>query len=728
MGESILELDVSFRYEQERKAALSGVRGTVERGRCVVLCGGSGCGKSTLLRCVNRLIPQFYEGELKGVCYLAGRDTAELSIGEAGELAASVFQDPRSQFFTMNSSTEAAFGLENFGVSHEEMVKRVNLAFSQFHLERLQDRNVFALSSGERQLVAVLSAWAMDTEILLLDEPTANLDFDAIRRLGGLLRNLKAQGRTLLISEHRLYYLRELADEYWLMEQGEVVRKFPAEELNALSDVGLAELGLRATDLSAIVPAEIDEPPASRQDEFQARNLRFRYTSGADEVLSDVSLTARTGEVIGLLGSNGCGKTTFGKLASGLLKPLSGKLLYNGRPLRRKELLEKSLFVMQESEFQFFTNSVQNELRYGRKWTPELQRKSEALLKASGLWECRDRHPFTLSGGQMQKLTLLLACLSEKPIVVLDEPTAGLDRKSLQTCAELIQEMRRNKIILIITHDLELIARSCTRCLFLAEGKVRKAFALSGREQFENLSVYMRENIGSVHGPPLPDREKDRRLCDPRTKFLYVIAALLVTVTADPALTAGVFLPAFLLCLYEKRYRTAWIGLGCFTVIAILPLLLSGPIPLFAAAYFPKFILLWLVLAAISESGDSSRLTAALRRLRTPENGIMACAVIVRFFPVLSKDLHMMNQSVRTRSVFAGFADKLRGLPAYCEIMIVPMIFRVLRIAEALSASAETRGIGLKRKRDSYIGLRFGTADGGMVVLLAAFLAAAIIR
>ena len=183
-------------------------------------------GKSTLLRCINGLIPQFYEGELKGFCRLNGRDTAGMSIGEIGELAASVFQDPQSQFFTVNSSNEVAFGLENHGLPQEEIWQRVDEAFWVFHLERLKERNVYELSSGERQLISILSAWAMDTDIFLLDEPTANLDFAATQQLREILLTLKQQGKTLLLSEHRLCYLTDIADEYWIMADGEIKGKY----------------------------------------------------------------------------------------------------------------------------------------------------------------------------------------------------------------------------------------------------------------------------------------------------------------------------------------------------------------------------------------------------------------------------------------------------------------------------------------------------------------------
>ena len=174
----------------------------------------------------QRINPPVLRGRAKGFCRLNGQDTAGIRIGEIGELAASVFQDPRSQFFTVNSSNEVAFGLENHGLPQDKFRRRVDEAFRIFHLERLKDRNVYELSSGERQLISILSAWAMGTDIFLLDEPTANLDFAATQQLKEILLALKKQGKTLLLSEHRLYYLADIADEFWVMADGEIKGKY----------------------------------------------------------------------------------------------------------------------------------------------------------------------------------------------------------------------------------------------------------------------------------------------------------------------------------------------------------------------------------------------------------------------------------------------------------------------------------------------------------------------
>ena len=316
----MLDFKFDFRYEGEKSLALKNAAGQIHRGTCIVLCGSSGCGKSSLLRCFNRLVPQFYEGELEGFCYIDGRDTAGLSIGQVGELAASVFQDPRSQFFTTNSNTEVAFGMENHGVPKDVIIQRVDEAFARFSLERLKDRNVYEMSSGERQLISILSAWAMDTDILLLDEPTANLDYAATMQLQKLLLELKKQGKTLILSEHRLHYLSEIADEFWLMADGQLRQRYTAEQMMELPVEETTALSLRTLDLGNIIlqtkylPETSDSAPFT----FGALNLRFDYRRKKEALLQGVSFEMHCGEVVGVVGSNGCGKTTLGKLLTGL--------------------------------------------------------------------------------------------------------------------------------------------------------------------------------------------------------------------------------------------------------------------------------------------------------------------------------------------------------------------------------------------------------------------------
>lgn len=703
----MIDFEFEFQYSQESTPTLRKVSGNIPAGRCVVLCGGSGCGKSTLLRCLNGLIPQFYEGELKGFCRLDGHGTADLSIGEIGELAASVFQDPRSQFFTVNSSNEVAFGLENHGLPQEKIRNRVDEAFRTFHLEHLKNRNVYELSSGERQLISILSAWAMDTDIFLLDEPTANLDFAATQQLKNILLKLKKQGKTLLLSEHRLYYLADIADEYWIMANGEIKHKYTAGKTKALSLGQLHTLCLRTLDLEKITVSERPPQPENMPQALSVSNLRYKYGRKNRAILSDVNFSVCEHEIVGLVGANGCGKTTLGKLIAGLYRSTGGEISLFGKAQKPKQLQKQVLFIMQEAEFQFFTNSVLHELQYGHKITDEFEKKTDTLLKSMDMWECRDRHPFSLSGGQMQRLTLMMAYLSDKPIVILDEPTAGQDAESLKRCAELIREMGKEKTVLIITHDLELIADACDRCIGLSGGQAETDFFIRSQQDLQAVRRYMECFRPTKVSPPKQYKERFH----PATKLLYWLVLTIVISTSDNHLVYAAYAALMLLTAADGRLTAALIGSASFGALWAANVLLPDTLFSFMLVLFPRIIAVGISMMTIIGRNEASRTLAALRNMHLPERFIMIVAVIFRFFPVLSGDMKLLRQSIRTRGAFVTLWQKLRALPSYIEILTVPMALRVIRIAETLSASAETRGIDLKRRKSNFLSLRFSAWD-----------------
>jgi energy-coupling factor transporter ATP-binding protein EcfA2 len=703
----MIDFEFEFQYSQESTPTLRKVSGNIPAGRCVVLCGGSGCGKSTLLRCLNGLIPQFYEGELTGFCRLDGHGTADLSIGEIGELAASVFQDPRSQFFTVNSSNEVAFGLENHGLPQEKIRDRVDEAFRTFHLEHLKNRNVYELSSGERQLISILSAWAMDTDIFLLDEPTANLDFAATQQLKNILLKLKKQGKTLLLSEHRLYYLADIADEYWIMANGEIKHKYTAGKTKALSLGQLHTLCLRTLDLEQITVSERSPQPENMPQALSVSNLRYKYGRKNRAILSDVNFSVCEHEIVGLVGANGCGKTTLGKLIAGLYRSTGGEISLFGKAQKPKQLQKQVLFIMQEAEFQFFTNSVLHELQYGHKITDEFEKKTETLLKSMDMWECRDRHPFSLSGGQMQRLTLMMAYLSDKPIVILDEPTAGQDAESLKRCAELIREMGKEKTVLIITHDLELIADACDRCIGLCGGHSDTEFFIRSQQDLQAVRQYMECFHPTKISPPKQYKERFH----PATKLLCWLVLTIVISTSDNHLVYAAYAALMLLTAADGRLTAALIGSASFGLLWASNVLLPDTLFSFMLVLFPRIVAVGISMMTLIGRNEASRTLTALRNMHLPERFIMIVAVIFRFFPVLSGDMKLLRQSIRTRGAFVTLWQKLRALPSYIEILTVPMALRVIRIAETLSASAETRGIDLKRRKSNFLSLRFSAWD-----------------
>lgn len=712
----MIDFEFEFQYSEESTPTLRKVSGNIPAGRCVVLCGGSGCGKSTLLRCINGLIPQFYEGKLTGFCRLDGQDTAGMSIGEIGELAASVFQDPRSQFFTVNSSNEVAFGLENHGLPQEKIRDRVDEAFRTFHLEHLKNRNVYELSSGERQLISILSAWAMDTDIFLLDEPTANLDFAATQQLKNILLELKKQGKTLLLSEHRLYYLADIADEYWIMANGEIKHKYTAEEAKALLPLQLHTLCLRTLDLEQITVSERPPQPENMPQALSVSNLRYEYGRKNRAILSDVNFSVCEHEIVGLVGANGCGKTTLGKLIAGLYRSSGGVISLFGKAQKPKQLQKQVLFIMQEAEFQFFTNSVLHELQYGHKITAEFEKKTETLLKSMDMWECRDRHPFSLSGGQMQRLTLMMAYLSDKPIVILDEPTAGQDAESLKRCAKLIRDLGKEKTVLIITHDLELIADACNRCIGLSGGHADTEFFIRSQQDLQAVRRYMERFHPTKASPP---RQYNERF-HPATKLLCWLVLTIVISTSDNHLVYAAYAALMLLTAADGRLITALIGSASFGLLWAANALLPDTLFSFMLVLFPRIIAVGISMMTLIGRNEASRTLTALRNMHLPERFIMIVAVIFRFFPVLSGDMKLLRQSIRTRGAFVTLWQKFRALPSYIEILTVPMALRVIRIAETLSASAETRGIDLKRRKSNFLSLRFSAWDILFIIMLTA--------
>ncbi|MBQ8966730.1 ABC transporter ATP-binding protein [Ruminococcus sp.] len=238
--------NVSFRYANGEDGALGSVTLEIAKGECVLLCGGSGCGKTTVTRLLNGLIPHYYEGELSGEVTVLGRKIKDTPIEDLAGHVGSVFQNPRSQFFCVDTTAEIAFGCENMGLEEKEILARLDRTVADMHLEKLMNRSIFGLSGGEKQKIACAGVSAMMPELIVLDEPTSNLDLDAIAELSEIIKSWKADGKTIVIAEHRLGWLKGLCDRVILMEKGSITRQFTGEEFFALDSSTLGGMGLRS--------------------------------------------------------------------------------------------------------------------------------------------------------------------------------------------------------------------------------------------------------------------------------------------------------------------------------------------------------------------------------------------------------------------------------------------------------------------------------------------------
>lgn len=463
--------DVSFRYKDSEQAqSLKHVSFHIASGEVVLLCGRSGCGKTTITRLINGLIPHFYEGNVMGGVTVAGQDVLAQPITKTAQSVGSVFQNPRSQFFNVDSTSEIVFGCENMGWSFEMIDARLQEVVGVFALTPLLDRNLFHLSGGEKQKIACASVLMADPPVMVLDEPASNLDPGAIRLLAMVIAEWKRQGKTIVIAEHRLTYLRKVADRVIYMEEGRIVQDLPAEQFWQIPDVDICARGLRTTKM-----IEFHEGRAACIDErerFHIQDLRFSRKEGMTLQIPELSLPC--GAIIGILGENGSGKTTLARCLCGLEKSCKGKFVLAGKSLSRRERLRRSFLVMQDVNHQLFTESVEEEVLISMSGCEdEKEAAAERILASMDLLPFRELHPLALSGGQKQRVAVASALASQKDLLIFDEPTSGLDRQHMLEVAENLRRLSAlGKTIFLITHDPELVQECCEYFVFLSRGEV----------------------------------------------------------------------------------------------------------------------------------------------------------------------------------------------------------------------------------------------------------------
>ena len=471
--------DVSFSYGGKDVKALNQVSLHIGKGECVLLVGLSGCGKTTLTRLLNGLVPSFYEGKLSGEVLIESKQVSEYKDGSLSQKVGSVFQNPRSQFFNVDTTGEIAFGCENIGISHEQILERVSKASYDLEMGGLMNRDIFSLSCGEKQLVAIASVYAMNPDIYVMDEPSANLDMEVTERLKKIITLLKRQGKTIIIAEHRIAYLRDLVDRVVYMKNGSIIREYSRKAFLALSDSERKKMGLRA-----VFPERLSIKSPDRicpTEVLLTENLAVSY-SKQEPLIASISTTAHAGEVIGIIGRNGQGKSTFAKCVCGLLKEAAGKIIVNGSPLSLKQRAGKIYLVMQEPGYQLFADSVEKELRvsFEHKKSEADKERAEQLLEQLGLSEKKDRHPLSLSGGEKQRLSVAAALMQAAHIFFLDEPTSGLDLENMNRVSALLSDLRsEGKTVFVITHDYEFLLNTCDRVLWLDHGTIRKDVRLT---------------------------------------------------------------------------------------------------------------------------------------------------------------------------------------------------------------------------------------------------------
>ena len=505
---------LTVKYAGRKQPALRNLTLQVGKGETLLVLGPSGSGKSSLALTLNGLIPHSVAELLEGAVRVQGLDTRDQPVSELAQKVGIVFQDPDSQFATMKVEDEIVFGLENLRLDPASMDAKVDLALSQVGMQHARHRPVHALSGGEKQRVALAALLAMQPEVLVFDEPTANLDSMGTQQVFALLAQLKARGQhTLVLIEHKLDELMHLVDRVAVLDpQGELLvqgePRFVFEEhgaelkrlgvwmpqvcllAHALRQRGVTipefpiTLGEAVKALGPVITSSqntnvADVRPASNSDPvFEVRDLSFSY--GITPALHNVSLRVESGEILAIVGPNGAGKSTLAKHLIGLLTPPAGSVYLHGTDLCRlpaKALAGQVAYVFQNPEHQFVTERVADEVAFSLQAAgateAEVEARTAELLATFGLARYARANPFTLSHGEKRRLSVAAMLTMGQEILILDEPTFGQDERNAATLMALLQDLNaQGKTVIMITHDMRLVAEYASQVAVMMAGRV----------------------------------------------------------------------------------------------------------------------------------------------------------------------------------------------------------------------------------------------------------------
>jgi energy-coupling factor transporter ATP-binding protein EcfA2 len=513
LEEPIVEFQrVTYTHYAKTSPALSDVNLTIKRGSFTLLVGPSGSGKSTLCQMLNGIIPHVLGGAMTGKVIVNGKDVSQSQVQNLASSVGLLFQDPEWMFATLQVEDEVAFGPENLRVPPAEIKEYVNEALNYVGLIPLRKNLVWALSGGQVQKLGLAAVLAMQTPLIVLDEPTANLDPATTHAVHELILRLRQEGKTIILVTKDLDEFMAEADDVILLSEGHVLAQGSLRDMvekhgALMLDLGVwlpepTEIGLRLKKDGLLkdkpVPLTVEEAaealagtsfknvPSKKSQVtlgdvlVRAENVRFSYTKRIQALLG-ISFEIRQGEIAAIVGQNGAGKSTLSKLLVGLLKPSGGQLTLFGRKARQwhvQDLANDVALVFQNPEHQFLSDTVREELEYsllaqGIDDRLEVDRRVQAMLERLEITESAESHPFSLSAGSKRRLGVATMLVGGRArLLIVDEPTYGQDKRLTERLMELINYLRREGItVLMITHDMRLVDAHIERAIVMANGE-----------------------------------------------------------------------------------------------------------------------------------------------------------------------------------------------------------------------------------------------------------------
>ncbi len=510
---AVIEIDdLTFRYPLAERPALANVDLSVNPGEMVCIVGANGAGKSTLCSAVRGLVPHFTKGDLNGSVRVLGRSVPDTALSELARDVGYVFQNPFTQMSGVSRTVfeELAYGLGNLGVPPDEMRDRVERMLDRTDLQPLRDRNPFQLSGGQQQRVALASILVMQQPVLVIDEPTSQLDPESTDMVFELVAAARDEGRTVLLVEHKMEHIAKLADRIVVLSQGGVLLDGPPAAV--FSDPRCEAAGTRMPESMYLSRALVDRglnlpahpltvekliadvegtgvqptgetnaafrPSTTKEIEhpiLKLQDVSFSYPNGV-EAVQGLSVALARGESLGIIGQNGAGKTTTAKLMNGLLKPSSGRVLVGGDDTRdwtAAQTARRIGYVFQNPDDQIFNATVFREVEYALKRTDlsESARRErvDQALELTGLTGEHDTNPYDLPPSVRKFVTIASAIANDTDVMILDEPTAGQDLVGLNRLMQLLRTLqKKGKSVITITHDMEFVSQNFTRTVVMA--------------------------------------------------------------------------------------------------------------------------------------------------------------------------------------------------------------------------------------------------------------------
>lgn len=509
MGVAISIEDLSFTYREAEHPALKNLHGQIEEGTFVVIMGHGGAGKSSLCCALNGLIPHFFRGKYQGRVLVKAEEVARHKVAEMSRVVGLVLQDFEAQLFSTNVELEMAFGPENHCLARPDIERRIKQYLSFVGLEKMRHREPASLSGGQKQRLAIGSVLAMEPNILVMDEATTDLDPQGREEVLSVARSIRQEGRMLLMVDHEPE-TAATADQVWLLRDGQLIAQGPPAQI--LRDVSTLEsCGIRpppTTELfnamgwpgdpltveTAIAlierhhltrhrrsnPSSLPSANGKGSPILEAKGLSYIYPDYQVEALHEIDLSVYAGEFIAILGQNGSGKTTLAKHFNGLLKPTSGRMLVQGKATveyNHREMARLVGYVFQNPDHQIFARTVKEEVGFSLKVLGEdpktiAQRVAEAL-EVVGLQGYEEKVPFALTKGERQRVAVASVLAAQPQVVILDEPTTGLDYRHQRNMMEMLKRLnQRGHTIIIITHSMWVAAEYAERTIVMKDGAI----------------------------------------------------------------------------------------------------------------------------------------------------------------------------------------------------------------------------------------------------------------